>query len=98
MMTLIIAYPHGDAAWLLNGTVGAVLSLRLPNFVPAKKIEVLLAPLCSFLVLTTVFSATFPTTALQTKVYRNQPFSLSFPSYQESTIVTRSLLKECHMF
>jgi hypothetical protein len=40
-----------------------------------------------------VFSATFPTTALQTKVYRNQPLSVSFPSYQESTIVTRSLLR-----
>lgn len=45
MMTLIIAYPHGDAGRLLNGTVGVVLPLHLPNFVPARKIEVLLAPL-----------------------------------------------------
>jgi hypothetical protein len=84
-MTLIIAYPHSDAAWLLNGTIGVVSPLHLPNVVPAKKIEVLLAPQCSFPVLATVFSATFPTTVLQTKVYRNHPPSASFPSYQGST-------------
>jgi hypothetical protein len=41
-MTLIIAYPHSDAACLLNSTVGVVFPLRLPNIIPVKKIEVLL--------------------------------------------------------
>ena len=62
MRALIIAYPHSDAACLLNGTVGVIFRLRLPNIMPAKKIEVQLAPPCSFPVLTTIFSATFPTT------------------------------------
>lgn len=93
-MTLIIAYPHSNAACLLNGTVGVIFPLRLPNIMPAKKIEVLLTPPCSFPVLATIFSAIFPTTVLQTKVSRSQPPSPSFPSYQGSTIVTRSLLRD----
>jgi hypothetical protein len=94
VITLIIAYPHSEAACLLNGTVGVAFPLRLPNIMPGKRIEVLLAPPCSFPVLTTVFSATFPTTVLQTKVSRSQPPSPRFPSYQGSTIVTRSLLRD----
>jgi len=80
---LIIAYTHSDAACLLNGTVGVVFPLRLPNIMPAKKIEVQLAPPCSFPVLTTIFSATFPTTVLQTKVSRNHPPRSRFSSFNK---------------
>jgi len=74
---------------LFNGTVGVVFPLCLPNIMSARKIEVLLAPPHSFPVLTTI--TTFPTTVLQT---RNYPPSPSFPSYQGSTTVTRSLLRD----
>ena len=73
MRILIIVCPHSDAACLLSGTVGVIFPLRLPNIMPAKKIEALLAPPRSFPVLATIFSATFPTTVLQTKVSRNHP-------------------------
>jgi hypothetical protein len=92
VITLTIAYPHSDAACLLNnGTVGVVFPLRLPKVVPVKKMEVLLAPPCSFPVLTAIFSDTFPTTVQQK---RKHPPSPSFPSYQGSSIVTRSLLMD----
>ena len=98
-MTLIIAYPHSDRACLLNSTVGVVFSTppNLPNIVPAKKIEVLLVFVsCSRYYLQP--SPPFQLQYLQTKVSRNHPSSPNFPPYQGSNIVTRSLLRGCHMF
>jgi hypothetical protein len=84
-MTLIIAYPHSDAACLLNGVASP---LCLPNIMPAKNIEVLLAPPCSIPVLA-ILSATFRTAKRETSAQSQLP-----GKHHRHKITSQG----CHMF
>lgn len=95
-MTLIIAYPHSDAACLLNnGTVGAVYALRPPKDRARKEYRRIIGSTVPVSCSCSIFSDTFPT-RVQRK--RNYPRGRSFPSYLGKQHCHKITSQECHMF